>query len=135
MALMEYRKSLPKGVPTCSDQQDRAHGFVGILYSGHTYWLPITKEMKRLFGISLRAGNIVFKKDDDKYDFEKAVREIVHAVYLQIRDTVGSEIEQALMTEIRDGFSQMLFKQVADRVDASLTKALPPPQKIGPGGS
>jgi len=107
---------------TSLDLQERADGFFRILNGGIEYHIPVTKEMKKLLKLKRRDKTIEFPTHKSSYMVEHMLRDIISAVYLQLRDTVGSEIKEDLMTELKDSIGKMLSKKFDNVIEERMTE-------------
>jgi hypothetical protein len=114
-------EELPKHARTCGYMKDRAKFFAQIKYMGRNYYLPVTKEMKRFFGLSVKNGHMVC---DRELPVDSFLRDLIASVYLQVRDTVGSEISAGLSRQITDGLASMFEKKLDKAVEDGLTQKL-----------
>ena len=116
---------LPKDVPLSNDIKERAEGYMKISLFGIPYYIPITKEVKKLFKIKRSGKYFVFESYKKEQRFRKFVRDIVNSIYLQVRDTIGSEIHYKLRTQIEDGFGNMFSKILEKKINYGFQKLLP----------
>ena len=112
--------------PTCEHLKERAkHGFFVVKHFGVDYHIPISTDMKKLFGINIIAGKPTFQSFNDEHRAEEFVRDLIHSVYLQIRDTVGSEIEQHLKQAMTESISNAFSDIISNKVDTEFKNRLP----------
>jgi hypothetical protein len=113
---------LPKDAHSCDHLRGQAKYFLRIQYLGKYYYFPMTKEMKKVFGISIRGGEAITEKSH--LYIENLLRDLISAVYLQIQGTVAEDIHNALSTQIKDSFERMfedgLFKTVTNKLNQKL---------------
>lgn len=103
--------------------------FFQVLLFGIPYFIPVTTELKKLLGVRIRNGRAVYRVYADEHKIENLFRDLVASVYLQIRDTVGSEIKDQLSRQMEDGFTNLFSKMIGNRVDDALNMLLPGPPK------
>jgi len=114
-------EDLPQDVSTSEHLKNSAKYFVPILYFGREYYLPLTKEIKKVLGISICTINgkpTVIRCDELK--IEEGLRDIIAAVYLQIRDTVADEVFSSLSKEITEGFKKLFEQNLATAIHTRL---------------
>jgi hypothetical protein len=99
-------EDLPEDVKLSPDLKSRAKFFVVIMLSGIDYYIPITKEMKRLFNIRIKNGE-PYATSKTGYDLVYFLQDLIASAYFQVRDTVGSEIQDNLSQEIKEGFERL----------------------------
>jgi len=116
---------LPKDVPLSNDIKGRAEGYMKISLFGIPYYVPITKEVKKLFKIKRRGRQFIFDSYKKEGRFRKFVRDIITSIYLQVRDTIGSEIHSQLRTQIEEGFGNMFNKILDKKINLGFQKLLP----------
>lgn len=121
----EIVTKLPKDVPISDDIKERAEGYVTIRMFGILYYIPITKEAKKLFKIKRSGKQFIFDSYKKEQRFKKFVRDIVNSVYLQVRDTIGSEIHSQLSQQIEDSFGNMYDKILDKKINQGFQKLLP----------
>jgi hypothetical protein len=97
-----------KDAKTSPDLKERADGFFRVQHFGITYYVPVTKEMKKLLKLKRKGDKIEFSTIDSTYMIDKMLRDIIAAVYIQLRDTVGAEIKEELMGELKGNINKML---------------------------
>ena len=99
--LAEFVKRPPAGHPACQADLERAAWWVRVMLLGTSYYLPVTREIARLFGIKTVRGKPQFGLWEVEKVFDDGMRSILHAVYLQMRDRVGAEIQTAISDEVK----------------------------------
>jgi hypothetical protein len=120
---MSFIKNIPPDVPCCDDIKQRAICFMEIQLFGKLYYVPITRKAKKILGITESKGEFLVK---NRTDLEKVFRDIIAGTYLQIRDTVGSEIKSSLSDEIQVGLEKMFTNQLSIIVDKRLEEKMLP---------
>lgn len=103
----------------------RAEGYITIKLFGIPYYIPITKEVKKLFKIQRRGKQFIFDSYKTEERFRKFVRDIITSIYLQVRDTIGSEIHSKLRGQIETGFGNMFSKLIDKKINQGFQKLLP----------
>lgn len=121
----DFVKKLPKDVPLSDDIKGRAEGYMKIGLFGIPYYIPITKEVKKLFHIKRRGKRFIFDSYKKEQRFRKFVRDIITSIYLQVRDTIGSEIHSQLSSQIEDGFGKMFNNLIDKKINQGFQKLLP----------
>jgi len=58
--------------------------------------------------------------------FSDMVSVIIDAVYLQVRDTVGSEVKSSIMDEIKNRIDNLLAPKLGKEIDDRLNRKLLP---------
>lgn len=114
-------ENLPKDAQSCEDMKGRAKYFMQIQYMGRHFYLPITKEMKKLLGLSIREGVLLTKNGTA---IDAFLRDIISSVYLQVRDTVGEEIHGRLSRQITAGLAEMFDKRLGTTIEGGLNQRL-----------
>lgn len=119
-------KDLPEGLELSPHIRERAQGFFfAVRMNGKAYYVPISKEFKKLLKIrdvsdlTLTTGTRV----------ERVLSDIISSVYLQIRDTVGAEIQSTLSDNMTEAFKAMFARPLSLSVCKELDKRLPAPEK------
>jgi hypothetical protein len=110
------------------DLKSRAQYFVPISYLGRKYYLPLTKEIKRVLGISVRTvkGEPTVNCNSNSFDVEEGLRDIISAIYLQIRDTVAAEVHSSLSDKIAEGFKKFFEQNLDATIHTQLDNKLLP---------
>ncbi len=98
-------KDLPADAKVSEDMKQRARLFISISYYGHSCYIPVEHHMKRILKIRIRNGEPEISFDGAAY-LERFLRDIIAAVYFQVRDTVGNEIHQDLSSKLQKGFER-----------------------------
>jgi hypothetical protein len=118
-------KDLPKYAKVSEDMKKRAKHFIMIQHFGYPYFIPLTLDMKKALSISVRKEEIVggFILNSR---LETTLRDIIASVYMQIRDTVGAEVQGALSDQITNGLKEMFDKQLSTAIEGRLDQKLLP---------
>jgi len=116
---------LPKEIELSPDIKERTEGYIEIRRFGLLYYVPITKEMKKEFGIKRIGKKFIFKSWKSEHRIEKLLRDIISGVYLQIRDSVGAMIHQQISQELSEGFEKLFEKTIEGKINAKFQKLLP----------
>jgi len=114
---------LPKEVELSQDLKERALGYIEIKYIGHSYYVPITKELKKIVKFKVRKGIIIFDYDM-RNKLEDYIRDIVNSIYLQVRDVVCAGIHQSLTQEMHDGFDKLFRKPLWNEIEKRANKKM-----------
>lgn len=107
-------EDVPEDAHLCPDLLEKYKEFVKIQYYGLKYYLPLpaNRKLKKMV------------EQATELEFEDYLRSILHAIYLQIRDTVGSEVHESLSRDIQEGlaklFSENLGHAIIDKMDQKL---------------
>jgi coenzyme F420-reducing hydrogenase alpha subunit len=115
---------LPKGIDLSQYIQDKSIAYYRVQYWGQTFYVPITKDMKKMFKMKIESGKILYSSFDN-IKFGDMLRDIIGGIHLQIRDYVCSGIEKNLDQELREGFSKLFENYLHKRVKAEVIKKLP----------
>lgn len=115
---------LPKGVELSPDQRERAIAYLKLGFYGDVFYVPITKEIKKLFGLKNVNGKFDIPYKTQEY-MAKTIRDIVESSYLQVRDNVCAGIESRLSQDLEHGFSKLFEKFIHTKVSNEVTKRLP----------
>ena len=86
--------------------------------------------VRTLGGTRKKGGSIVFNTYKKERDAEEFIQTIAMALYLQVRDTVGSEIHDTLSREIQEQFQNLFSKNLGIQIQSQLDQRmglLPPP--------
>lgn len=113
------KKDLPKSVSLSQHLLEKCKDLVEIHFIGTKYYIPITEDIEKIIKRG-RFGNVPLIRNADFF------QDIINSVYLQIRDTIGSEIHSQLSQQIEEGFSTLFNLPLAKKIDEQLNKALPP---------
>ena len=98
-------EKLPEDAKTCPDMKKRAKFYAVVTSFGVDYYIPVTKEMNRLFKIRYRGEKVWSELAGS--DLRGFLQDLVRGVYFQVRDTVGGEVERTLSTQIKDNFERL----------------------------
>lgn len=123
--MINFTKKLPKDVDLSPDLKMRSEGYISIKLYGEDYYIPVTKEFKKVF----KAKRIKNRLEFTSYKFENALedflRDLISSIYLQIRDTIGSEIHQQLNQELSHGFAKLFNKFLGQKIENGFKDKLP----------
>lgn len=110
------KKDLPKYVSLSEDQRSRCEELLVIKYVGVDYYIPVTKEVTKV--IKLFDSKRFNTRTEDFF------RDIINAVLIQIRDSIGADIHRQLNQQIAEGFEKMfdvpLQKQIREKLDQKM---------------
>ncbi len=117
---------LPKGIELSDSLKfDAVCGaYFKVMHFGHSFYVPVTKEMKKIFGIKFVKGKISHASFDT-FQANRLLHRIIDSVYLQVRDSVCAGIEQHLEQKMKEGFARLFKKQLHKNVKAKVMMALP----------
>ena len=118
------KSKLPKDHKLSMDLLEKADYFAAVRLHGILYYIPVGLRERKLMGLRICKGQPVFNVRGYKHSsaWDDFLRNMVAVVYLQTRDTVGSEIQQNLMQEIHHGFDRILFKGIERKIENLLPK-------------
>jgi hypothetical protein len=120
-------EDLPKGASISEHLKSQAKYFARITFFGISYYIPVTKEMKKIFGISIIKGEALIKGSYfDGNRLDDFLRDLISVVYLQVRDTVGAEIRERLSDQIKDGLEKMFQQNLSQVIESKLTDKMLP---------
>ena len=117
--MITYCKTLPNHVKLSDHIKQQSDGYMSVSLNGKQYYIPITKDCKKLFGIKRRGETVAFTKGKhmDEYKFDDFIRTIIGSVVLQVRDTIGVEIREELMREAMDKINNVIVPQIDKEID------------------
>lgn len=117
---------LPKDVHLSQDLREKAEcgAYLTIRLYGQHYYIPITKEIKKQFGIIERQGKLFYTNGKAFDRLCEIIQMIISSLYLQVRDVVCSGIESHLDQELKRGFSKLFEKYIHKRVKTEVQKRL-----------
>ena len=98
----------------------RADFFVEVRHFGIAYYIPLSKELKRAFGVHVVKGQTILDYSRRNRDLEAILSDLVGSVFLQIRDTVGAGVKAELSRKMEESFSALFEKTISGAVDAKL---------------
>ena len=120
---------LPKGVKLSQHLREGAMGYLRVAYLGNDYYLPITKNAKKIFGFKIIKGKIEQRDWETNTKMADFARDVVGAMFLQVRESVGDEIHSSLSQDIAEGFSKLAEKGLERIINYRINKRLPAPKK------
>ena len=107
------------------------NGWATIQMFGMPYSIPITKEMKRLFGMYRRGDDWKFKDQATENDFERVMRDTIAAVYHQVREIIGQEVGSELARQLETKMSEMFAPSARKAIEEKFAEK---EQKLLPSG-
>lgn len=116
---------LPKDVPTSPHLIEKAKAWFEIMLSGKDYYVPLTKEFQKLLKIKKINGEYKMPSYKSEKHVHDALQDMVHGIYLQIRDTIGSEIHYELSSQIKKDFEKLFSNKLENAINAGFQKRLP----------
>lgn len=127
--MLTFSRTIPKGEhQPCPDHQQRAEGFIHIQLAGGGYWIPLTHEMKVMFDITRQDDRISCRRRHGDEYIERIIMDIAWAVYLQMRDVVGAEIEKSLSEQLNNGFAKLFEQHIGRSVRLRVKQRFPKKQ-------
>jgi hypothetical protein len=109
------RHELPEDCELCPDILNKYREFAEIQYMGKNYYIPIPD------GKLLKFLDSNFNMDMKLEDY---FRQIIAALYLQVRDTVGSEVYRQTSDDLKSFletmFSENLSKTITNKLNEKL---------------
>jgi hypothetical protein len=103
-------EELPKGHRWSQYLKEKSVGFIDIRLFGYPYYIPINRKFKKII------------ESNPNIDFEEILSHLVNSMYLQVRDTVGVEIQQELGEQISDGFKRMFDRSIRRKIKDGFDK-------------
>jgi hypothetical protein len=116
--MINYTKDLPEYVKLSDHLKGIADGYLVVQVYGKSHYVPLTKDMKKLFNISRKNKKIVFGDFKSECVLDEMIRTIADSLYLQTRDTVGTEIRQEVVRIVQDKISDLLAPIAQKEIDA-----------------
>jgi hypothetical protein len=125
--MMSFYPNKPLFLSLSPDLEARALCYAKIQYLGMEFHFAITREMKKLYGLKITNGgsNVEFKKQSDMWLFEKVWRDVISAIYLQVRDSIGAEITKDLRDQLTESIGNAFETILSSKVTEQLVKRLP----------
>lgn len=96
------KEELPKNVSLSSYLLRDCKVVWRITYLGIPFYIPVTKDI----------ATLISKTDESLV--EDVIRDVINAIYLQVRDSIGAYVHSQLSDQIGRGF-QELFDKTLDR--------------------
>ena len=118
--MMRYVIEIPEGEELSPRLKEDAEGFVEIMYLGKCYYYPLTKEFKRLFKIKIEDGRMVMSANMQK-KLGVFLQDLIAAIYIQIRNTIGSEVYSKLSREMSDGLEKLYAGTLGKAIESGLS--------------
>lgn len=104
------KKDLPDYVSVSPYLLKKTDMFFLISYIGKKFYVPATSELLKLVQ---RCGESIVE------DF---IRDMIHAMYQQVRDSVGAEIHSSLSQQIQNGFEKMYADSLERKIEEKFKK-------------
>jgi hypothetical protein len=123
---MKFTKEAPEWAHVCDYTKERAEGYIEISQLGLRYFVPVTKAMKRIFGITRRGDKLIFSTDSSKRDAEEFLRDIVGGLVSQVQKTVGDAVEESLSSQLTTFLKEKLEPGFESMVGREMSKHLLP---------
>lgn len=121
---MKILTKLPEDAQTSPHFKERAEGWIEVMLYGIRYYIPVTQEFKKAFKVKRKKDELIFatyKQEDELVPF---LRDLISTIYLQIRDTVGSEIHGKLSRQIEHGFGKLVENYLDNQIEDALNNKL-----------
>jgi hypothetical protein len=126
-AMMQIVKKLPRHVKLSPHLRERAPFYVLITHFGLPYYIPGTPKIRRLLELDAngRPGQPDRRLRWRDFDKADALRDIVAALSLQVRDVELAGIEQGVTQALLDRMAEVMRPTVRGMIDAKAVKTLP----------
>jgi len=120
-------EKLPDDVKLSPHIIGMSEGFVRVQFYGNDYYVPITKDLRKLLGIKIKNGLLVlsYKKEKLLQDY---FRHFIDAIYLQLRDTIGAQVYEDLSEEIKKSFEDVFVKSLDNSIIQRLNQKMKVPE-------
>lgn len=108
-------------------------GVEKVMCMGHPFEIPVTPDSEPFIKVLRGEPNPWPKRAHEwrrRSTAEKGMRDIIDALYLQVRDTVGAEVTRDLTQEITEKLQPLIGR----RVELELDRRSEDAPKIGHGG-
>ena len=132
--MLEVVSTLPEGVSISEYPQKKAtkrkYTFFKVTSCGYPFYIPITKEAWAVLGLK----DDDFQQHDDSINGEKIMtftchkpnvdeflRQIINAIYLQVRDNVLGGVEDSVMRTVEDRLNELLRPSLRVEIDRQAT--------------
>jgi len=115
------------------DLASRMTGFEKVMCMGHNFEIPVTPDTMPFILVLKGESNPWPKRARDwrrRMTAERGMRDIIDALYLQVRDTVGGEVTRDLTQEITEKLEPLIGR----RVQLEMERRSAEVPKIGHGG-
>ncbi len=109
-------KKPPSDISISPNAEEKALRWIKVLYYGGTYYIPLNQNLKKALKLKERSGQFYCDTYKQMNFIDKALRDIISALYIQIRDSIGSNITQSLSDEIQEGLEKLYQKQLYGKV-------------------
>jgi len=106
--MIDFVRELPEWAKSCDYFDEMAEGYLCFLMNGKSYYIPLTAEIKSLFGISRRGDKLIFKVGKNRRRMEDMLRVMAGSLLLQVRDTVGASISSDLSRQVTEFLEEKL---------------------------
>ena len=116
---------LPKGIHLSKHLEDQALAYLKVKLFGYSFYLPITKEIKKQFHLIERKGKLIFTNHKEFQRLYNIAQDTVDTVRIQMQDYVCAGIEENINEKLREGFSKLFEKLIHKKVTEEVTKRLP----------
>lgn len=118
--MTDFIRKLPKEIKLSVSLKENSEGFIRIRYYGIEYYVPVTKDFKKIFKAKRIKNRLIFTSYKYEKALEEFLRDLISSIYLQIRDTIGEEIHTQLNQEISEGFEKLFDKFLEQRINMEL---------------
>ena len=140
--------SLPRWLELSRDLKGRSSHCVMVHYYGRPFYIPITKDVSRALNVGMdgKPRKEPFKERGFSRELvlEKALRDIIMALYLQTRDNVLAEMEDSVKRDIMGRIDELISRPLRKELEAKatemearplLTEGAAPPEPGKEGGN
>ncbi len=117
--------NLPEDIPTSPDLTKNAKAWFEFTLYGKYYYVPLTKEFQKLLKIKKINGEYKMPTFKSSTQLRLALVDMTSGIYLQIRNTVGSEIHRQLSTQIKNDFEELFSDKLENAIINGFQKKLP----------
>lgn len=104
---------------------EKSRAFIEIRLFGIKYFIPLTLDMIKSFSLETKNGNYQFKNYKNGQRIDEILRDITSSLYLQVRDTVGAEIESKLSQQLNDGINKLFGNTIQNKINSEFDDKIP----------
>jgi hypothetical protein len=111
---------LPKHISLSPHLRERAAFYIVIMLQGSRFYIAATPEVRRMLRVDIHGKPAMPKRRrKDEFDTEKALRDVLASVLLQLRDCVFAEIEGNVKQTLLHRMSQLMSPTVRGMIETS----------------
>lgn len=114
---------LPKGIKSSQYVREQSIAYIAVSVLGVEYYMPITKELKKLLKFKVKKGKVVLQNGYwDEQLLDGYLRTVVMMLSEQFKEYLADSIYENLSEQMKDGLEKMYANSLKQRIAGEMEK-------------